>query len=391
MDWKKAEILNDDLVKIPERWLHLYYYEAFNILFRFENSLRIFVYVILKKNLLDKWDEAAITENTTIRTETKKRISQAREHGYLGYEVTSPMLYLNSGELMQIITHSSYWKYFAPYFKASKSIVTTKLQEIGTVRNSFAHFRPLKNDDIDLIKQNSKHVLLEIENCLVQLVSITNVVPTNSHEDWYKEIKSIGNEHFSTSLFLSKDQDWIRVEISYNIPTLQKSSFGGQYWTYSVGSIRTDQIIKKSNAIRDNCIYMSEQKGHASLDSNFDIVASKKISIVFSKESLEKNYAAIADELREIAINAESETALVLNDHLARGNFVEVKSATAAVKELNGHKYWQVDIESLQTSLTEVEEIEFWGQRFHFAEDFISATSHYPWMPSSVSKVSWAL
>jgi hypothetical protein len=48
MDWHQAKQVNE-AVQIPDRWLHLHYYEALNILFRFENALRVFVYVILKR------------------------------------------------------------------------------------------------------------------------------------------------------------------------------------------------------------------------------------------------------------------------------------------------------------------------------------------------------
>lgn len=179
MDWKSAEIKGNTVI-VPERWLHLYYYETLNILFRFENALRLFVYVILKKHLGKDWDQASVGENSTIRTETRKRIAQASEHGYLGYEVSSPMLYLNSGELIAIIISDAYWKHFAKYFRATKQIVSTKLAEIGTVRNSVAHFRPIREDDLALVKQNSKHVLQEIEACLVEITSIKDAVPTNS-------------------------------------------------------------------------------------------------------------------------------------------------------------------------------------------------------------------
>ncbi len=87
--------------------------QQLNILFRFENALRVFVYVILKRELLDAWDTAAITGGGTIRSETKKRLSQAKDHGYLGYGVSSPMLFLNSGEILQVLTSEAYWKPFA--------------------------------------------------------------------------------------------------------------------------------------------------------------------------------------------------------------------------------------------------------------------------------------
>ncbi|OBU22867.1 hypothetical protein AYY22_07830 [Photobacterium kishitanii] len=57
MDWKKAEVTENESLVIPKRWLHLHYYEALNILFRFENSLRVFVYVILKKKTKRKMDK----------------------------------------------------------------------------------------------------------------------------------------------------------------------------------------------------------------------------------------------------------------------------------------------------------------------------------------------
>lgn len=390
MEWKAAEPSEGGALKIPDRWLHLYYYETLNILFRFENALRLFVYVILKRELYETWDTAAIADGATIRTETKKRVAQAREHGYLGYEVSSPMLYLNSGELTQIIASDAYWKHFAPYFKASKAIVLTKLQEIGTVRNSLAHFRPLKPEDVDLVKQNSRHVLLEIEDCLAQLTSISSLVPTNSEYAWYKELKPIGNEHLTTSLHFSKDQRWVRLEIAYKVPILKKNQYGDKYFTYTVGNVRTPMIVSKYHSIRSNCIYISEQPSYGQLDASHDIVSSKKISIVFWQDTLDKALAKVVEEVKDIARTIESEHALVSEDHLARGDLVESKGASAIWREgANNQNYWQVDVDALETSLSDVDEVEFWGQRVHYESDFISATSHYPWMPSSVSKPSW--
>lgn len=389
MEWKNAEDREGGTIKVPDRWLHLYYYEALNILFRFENALRLFVYVILRKNLGKEWDLAAISEGTTIRSETKKRIAQAQEHGYLGYEVTSPMLYLNSGELTQVISSDAYWKYFAPYFKAAKAIVVTKLQEIGTVRNSLAHFRPIKPEDIDLIKQNSRHLLLEVENCLVQITSITDLVPTNSEEHWYKEIKSIGNNNLSSTLYFSPDQEWVRLELTYNIPTLQKSIFSSKYVNFNVGNLQTIQLIKLFQNIRDTCIYVSEAPLYANFVKDL-IICQKQISVVFSKKSIESSLQNIVTDLQNISIIVENETELIQQDNLARGKLIESKSAFAVLREHdNIQPYWQVNIDNLRTPVSDIDEVEYWGQRNNYAIDFISSTSQYPWMPSSVSSEEW--
>jgi len=386
MQWKNAEGTEGGAIKVPDQWLHLYYYEALNILFRFENALRIFAYSILKNELGEKWDLAAIGDGITIRTETKKRIAQSREHGYLGYEVSSEMLYLNSGELIQIITSEAYWRHFAPYFKATKAIVLTKLQEIGTVRNSLAHFRPIKQDDIDLIKQNSKHVLLEIETCLVQLTSISQVVPSNWEASWYKEIKSIGGEGFSIALYISKDQDWVRLELSYKIPVLQRQQYGDSYMTFKVGNFATSSPLKSYKHIKENCIYISENPVYLILNDQKSINDTKDVSIVFSKTRLEANLANIVSELKDIAIKVDAENSLISQDNLAQGQIIESQNISATIREYSGGKYWSVESSPLLTDISEIDDVEFWGVRHHYENDFISSTAHYPWMPSSVSR-----
>lgn len=387
MEWKPAEAGEDRTYKIPERWLHLYYYEALNILFRFENALRLFVYVVLKRQLGKEWDIAALGDGITIRTETRKRITQAREHGYLGYDVSSPMLFLNSGELTQIIVSDAYWKFFAPFFRASKAIVLTKLQEIGTVRNSLAHFRPIKQDDIDLIKQNSRHLLIGIEDCLVQLTSITDVVPTNSDDTWYKELKPIGNTYWKTSLLSSRDQHWIRVQLSYKMPMLQKFP-SLKFPSYKVGTIRTAQLLRLYSGLRDTCIYLSDNAIHPRMSEEQEPIAAKNISIVFSRSTLENCLQDIGQQLRDMAIKVEAETEYIKQDTLARGDLVEAKNISAALRDsTHGGQYWSFNTEALITPVADLEEVEYWGQRWHFTTDFISSTSHYPWMPSSVSEV----
>lgn len=385
MEWKSAEIKEGNLYKIPESWLHLYYYEALNILFRFENALRIFVYVILKQHLGKDWDLAALGDGITIRTETKKRLSQVREHGYLGYDVSSPMLFLNSGELTQLIASDAYWKYFGKYFKASKAIVLTKLQEIGTVRNSLAHFRPIKQDDIDLIKQNSKHLLIAIEDCLVQITSISDIVPTNSEENWYKELKPIGSNQLTTAIHASRDQNWIRLQLSYAVPNLTKYKSDQKYHTYKVGIVRIEQLVKKYPSIRENCIFISEAIPYPRMSGDLNPIITQQISIVLSNHSIEENLEIISGSLKEIALTVETETELIKQDSLARGELIEAKTISAAHRESSSGRYWSFSFDAMYTVSNSIDDVEYWGQRWHYETDFISSTSHYPWMPSSVS------
>jgi hypothetical protein len=80
MDWKSATSKTEGSVSIPKRWLHLHYYEALNILFRMENALRVFVYVVLKNNFHEKWTETVMQtaegEQSTIESTAAKREAQ---------------------------------------------------------------------------------------------------------------------------------------------------------------------------------------------------------------------------------------------------------------------------------------------------------------------------
>lgn len=388
MDWQQARQI-EGAVQIPDRWLHLHYYEALNILFRFENALRVFVYVILKRELLEAWDNAALAGGGTIRSETKKRLTQARDHGYLGYGVSSPMLFLNSGEILQVLTSDAYWRHFARYFKASKAIVETKLQEIGTVRNSLAHFRPIKPEDIDLVKQNSTHVLLEVERCLTEITSISDAMPTNSKEDWYAKIMAIGNENISTALFASTDQEWVRIQLEYNIETLSKEKYGNDFLYMKVSNFRTDRILKDFETLRKKCIFVSESAPHGSIKPNETLVSKKRVSIVFSRERLVESIDDLSRDLQKIVDVSESETILVSQDNLAKGDLIEVKVATATATRKDQAVEWNVNIGALATQLGDADHAEFWGQRSHYTSDFIAGTDQYPWMPTAIAKPSW--
>jgi hypothetical protein len=55
MNWQTPEKKKDRSVTLPENWLVLHYYEALTVLFRIENSLRTFVYVVLKDKKKGEW------------------------------------------------------------------------------------------------------------------------------------------------------------------------------------------------------------------------------------------------------------------------------------------------------------------------------------------------
>ena len=62
--------------------------------------------------------------------------------------------------------------------------MTLKLEEIGTIGNSLAHFRPLTQNDVEVVKQNANQVFSVIEEILISIVQSGPRVPTKITDEW---------------------------------------------------------------------------------------------------------------------------------------------------------------------------------------------------------------
>lgn len=337
MEWKSAQQEKEQRFVVPQRWLHIHYYDALNVLFRFENSLRVFVFAVMKNEHFDAW--CTVTFDTggqqkTIAHLASKRISQADNFGYLGYEVKCPIMFLTSGELVELIISDAYWPLFRSHFRGNKEIIKNKLLEIGDIRNSLAHFRPIKEDDVELIKQNSRHSLLGVEEYLVGLFSQTNRVPTNTQEQWYKEISTIGSDVVTTSLLHSEDEEWINVQLVFRSTVIGKSTYGGDYHSYKVTRLVTPNVLSQHVNLAKYLTYASERSLYPGIDEDFDIQLTKLTNLVFRKSVLAKHFDVIVEELKGVVTTVADEVSLLANDNLARGTLVDGAGATA---------YWHAD------------------------------------------------
>lgn len=373
---------NSSEIIVPESWLHIHYYEALNILFRFENSLRVFVYVILKNELKDKWNDTIIKDTDTIKKIANMRISQAKDYGYLCYDIKSPMLYLSSGELIDIIMHDKNWKYFKMYFKAKKEIIKHKLLEIGAIRNSLAHFRPIKIDDIELIKQNLNHTLLIIDKCLNNIVNIYREVPTNNAAEWYTKIKEVKNEFVLLKLYQDEKADWIKISLSLNCHIFKNIFKNNIYESHNVSKLSVISLLTNYEQIKNNIIYSSERVLKQKNDDIF--LVKKEINFIISKSNLENNYIKIYDELTSIIELIKNEIIQLSEDHLAEGKLISSVNINCSREDIKD--YWNINTNNLMDDINSYDGTEFWGEENYTFGEYTTELEKYPWMPTSISK-----
>ncbi|WP_146185119.1 Swt1 family HEPN domain-containing protein [Flavobacterium pallidum] len=385
MNWKEAKYIENNLYELPGHWLKIEYFEALNILFRVENLLRMFVYIILKNEYGEKWKDLSVTsdddENSTIGAIAKKRLSQDKDYAYLGYVITSPLLHLTSGELIRIIVSDTYWKYFKKYFPGSRDIIKNKLDEIGNVRNSLAHFRPLKKGDIELVKQNANHTLSVIEQTIKDFMDCPDIVPTNTDEDWYKELTLLKHQEIQLNYKQSKNEEFIKFLIDFEPPKLSEED-GFLGYTVRTLNLKTDNLLLNYPNLTKYVISCTERipYGYTITPKSNKII--KQITLTISRNTLKGNYVKIKSELEKILLEVTNEIDLIKEDNLARGKLVEVVRCHYEKVE----KYHSLKSTLFRTELTEQTPVEYWGNLNYISKDFTTDTDKYPWMPVDVSE-----
>ncbi|WP_425671087.1 hypothetical protein ACPSL3_22355 [Vibrio owensii] len=391
MYWREQELLNvekneydDPQYSIPGEWIHIHSYEALNILFRFENSLRVFVYSILKRHKGVNWANTNINEDETILSAYKKRYTQSKKYGYLGNTVSSPMLFLNSGELVYILENESTWQQFSPYFSADRMVIVNKLLEINAIRNSFAHFRPVTEDDVTLLKQNISHVFHGATEYFKDLYTVIYPVPTNLSEKWYIELNKL-NCYFSNVSFLQSSSGSF-IDISVKIPLVEISKRNSTGNTPVVETIKIDidKFFKSKKQLLENVIYVADSY-HVSgsivgEDKFLTPTCGYTLSFFFHRANLNKNVDAILEHFFTMFQEIDNEIELILNDPKASGSYVSSLVYYGTIKE-NRHSF------SNHVHKKPNEIVEYWGEKTFSVGDNIVSRSHMPWIDGSICSV----
>lgn len=369
-------------ISIPRNWLRYEYFEAFTILFRFENVLRIFVYTVLKKHKGKDWLLTSVDfeDKTagTIQSISKKQISLEKNMGYISYPINSPIMQLTAGQLNAIIFSKANWPIFNEYFPGKKDIIENKFHEIIEVRNALAHFRPIKKSDVQIVKQNMDHVLLNVEGYLENMTSITTIVPTNNNQDWYKLLNTLNTRFCSIQSFYSEKEDWTRIAITYDSPIVDMKILP-ELQIYNVLTLNTSNILNDFDQLCSHCIYVTE-----SVDAKYDpfdsLSAKKSINFIFNSKSLLGNVPFI-NSMVELFGNIARETESLINEPTAQGKCV--KNVICKVK-LRDH-WWEIESEKLKNQVNIDDVIEYWGD-IDFKLNIITDITKYPWMPVSITE-----
>ncbi len=278
--------------------------------------------------------------------------------------------------------------HFKPYFLGSKEIIKNKLDEIGNVRNAVAHFRPIKKEDVDLIKQNSLHTLSHIEKTLKDFISCHDIVPTNTEDGWYKNIIGLRSNECHFNFIQSKNEEWIKLTLNFTPPILRASKYAN--WA-SIASfnLKTNNLLTHFPELLKYSICVTEVSPTEYSKEPENYRVDKKIRFTISRKTLNENYLLIQKEFEICILQITDEVSLIKQDNLARGKLVEV--VRFGMEKSANSEYCQLANNPFLNDIDEDSPVEFWGSLNYASDDFITNTDKFPWMPISISDDKEAL
>jgi hypothetical protein len=281
-----------------------------------------------------------------------------------------------------VILADAYWPLFAEFFPATKEIVRIKLEEIGNIRNALAHFRPIKADDVEVVKQNANQVLARVEELLANVTSAAQEVPTNTTDAWYASLKMVALHPFAISFQQSQNEQWILARLTHSSAHTGKAYPSKTYQQWRVLTIIPPNMLSAAPSMLSHVIYAAETMPYFNFEGD-DVSPpfQKHFDLVFSRQTLSESHDEIKADLVSVFAKVAEETELMLNDSLARGRLVR----SAFVTSVNRPDGWVTDRSRLRTPFHDDDPVEYWSRKPSTASDLVTDTQRYPWMPVDVS------
>lgn len=124
---------------------------AYSLLYKLENELRIYYEMTLREQFGDKWWDKGVSSEIKDKAETKKKLAYSKEKG--NYSI----IFYTDFEDLRILPNKK-WKLFEPTLK-TQSGVLSRLGELEPIRNKIAHSRFLTTDEISTLELFYKQII----------------------------------------------------------------------------------------------------------------------------------------------------------------------------------------------------------------------------------------
>ncbi|HOX41518.1 MAG TPA: hypothetical protein PK263_04970 [bacterium] len=372
---------------IPVDWVPVQYYDAYNILFRIENTLRLLLFVVLKSHYRDEWENIQIADEVnpgTIRALAKIRREAAQDFGHLGSPSNNPLLFLNGGEIVRLITSEKYWQYFQECFPANRKNTQLKLFEILSIRNDMAHFRAINREHLVTLKNNINQVLKKAGDYLAGVVCYGLIgQPTSITQEWSADLERMSQGNVHLTIFPGSE-GWLTIKLYYRQPITTITELSNSDKLVMFKRLESLSILEHYKGITNNIVSMQETV-EAEMDEDdhlyFDDYIDAELMFTAHVRTINKHAEEFVSEVKRLVANILSEES--------------GKNATGEKTVLSvGTILWSDGLNSLWNDIAkkaiESRFPEYWGDYFgkkaYVPENFIMRTRYFPWFAKTITQ-----
>jgi len=374
----------------PDTWLPMHYIEAYNILFRIENALRVFVYLVLKIHFAEEWHKVSVVgdgqEKDSISSRTKRLVAQNEKYAYLGHERACHLLLLSLGELVEIMTADTCWRFFARFFHSNRQATLVKFYEIIMIRNALAHFRAINEGDLVTLRKNSEHLLSPVADFLNGTINIVEPVPRCDATTWLKDLQELKSPVCVTSWRQSPGADWSAFVIEWTFPVVGSPNEAWDHG-YSVIRLDTPTVLREAPLLRALVSFSYESfDWPLEFDAEKMPVFKKEAFFVFHREVLQQNASDVQGGLKTVLDAVTEDTNLLATAPESTARMVRIAHITSKPKGANGGEHQGLCCDQLDPSLAE-----YWGVFVPLPgiSEFITDTYRFPWFREWVTNAEW--
>lgn len=419
----------------PQPWKA--YTDALHILFRIEATLRVFVYAVLKAEFRDKWmtepkvpdfvptgasdqDAAELTgarldndevsdserpasDGSTSKAKTARSIDRTAKRSLgirSGYEFVDPrpqcpLQELTLRELLGLIETQR--KSFGPFF-AGFDRARLRLREIAELRNRFAHFRPMRPEDIVRLMRNAQDALGTAEDYVGALLTFgTKLVPPDIDDAWYHHLRGTLDRSLNPRFFLhgmrvpgrreNIECQWVTLQIEHRTVALETATVYPGRKKYLVPSLHTPRILHTHPALSAFAVCLRE--GHLSDDQHWYAtwdeahkcyVFGKRVCLTFPLSALrsEEAYEPLAIALSGLSIHLLSEEQSLRRNRHNKTALLEPTHIDDDDLTGEGEVFapWSCALVAPQAD----DPVEYWGDIWGPRQHFITDADEIPWV-----------
>ena len=275
-EWPNTRGMQYTGVGIPNTWLPLRYYQAYNMLYRMENGLRVFVYMILKKTFQENWwreplfsFEQDAKPSLSVKSVAGKLEKQSAAFPDITPRVPCPLMLFTLGELAALILSEKCWPSFAKYFHNNKERTAALLREITEVRNALAHFREIPRQAISRLADNLQILLSEVDPLLTSLFK--EIDPVTKRDNPRKGVRSwepIDAPMLCSAAVAQQSGQWTILDLHLKWPVFKMSAAAASMEA-TVGYLTPDKLLANANALKGKlrCLFDCSEPFHMMLMS----------------------------------------------------------------------------------------------------------------------------